>query len=351
MTKKVLAVLLAVCLFVSALPLTVSAADSDFTIENGVLIKYNGLGGDVTIPDGVTSIRELAFSFCHGVTSVNIPHSVISIDEDAFFACAGLADINVASGNPEYVSVDGVLYTKDMSTLLICPHGKQGRFIIPAGVTNISERAFFHCSGLTGITIPISVTSIGWCAFAFCSSLSAVYYAGTEEQWNQIDISDDNEPLKDALRHYNGTEISDTDIVASGSCGTMITKARWSLDKNGTLTINGTGATCDGGPGPSYVPWLKEYADDVKKVVIQNGITKIAAYSFSGCANLSSVLIPDSVTEIGSAAFVKCSALQNVTIPANMTSIDTSAFILCAGLTRIDVALNNTTFVSVNGAL
>ena len=60
------------------------SSNNDFEIENGVLVKYTGAGGDVVIPDGVTSIGDWAFSRCEGLTSVTMPDSVTSIEDHAF---------------------------------------------------------------------------------------------------------------------------------------------------------------------------------------------------------------------------------------------------------------------------
>ena len=68
---------------------------SDFIIENGVLKKYVGPGGDVVIPEGVTSIGKGAFSGCHLLTAVTIPNTVVSIEDWAFDACGALRDITI----------------------------------------------------------------------------------------------------------------------------------------------------------------------------------------------------------------------------------------------------------------
>lgn len=71
------------------------SSNNDFEIENGVLVKYTGAGGDVVIPDGVTSIGDWAFSRYEGLTSVTIPDSVTSIGDWAFCECASLTNIAI----------------------------------------------------------------------------------------------------------------------------------------------------------------------------------------------------------------------------------------------------------------
>ena len=102
----------------------------DFVIENGTLLRYNGKGSNVVIPEGVTKIDYSAFSCCADITSINIPDSVKKIDVCAFYGCTGLISIN-----------------------------------IPNSVTEINNKTFYGCGGLTSINIPDSVKEIGWCAF------------------------------------------------------------------------------------------------------------------------------------------------------------------------------------------
>jgi glucan-binding YG repeat protein len=78
---------------------------------------------------------------------------------------------------------------------------------IPDGVKYIGISTFGNCSSLTSITIPHSVTSIEPSAFAGCESLADVYYKGTEEQWNLISISNDNDWLLKATIHFLGEPI------------------------------------------------------------------------------------------------------------------------------------------------
>lgn len=167
----------------------------------------------VTIPDSVTSIGEGAFNHCTGLTSITMPDSVTSIG--GFYNCTSLTSITI----PDSVTSIGEYAIRDCTSLTDVTIGNSvtsignGAFsgctklttiIIPDKVTSIGNQAFRDCTSLKDITIPDSVTSIERRAFWGCTGLTDVYYTGTQEQWNQINISIDyNLDLINATKHYN----------------------------------------------------------------------------------------------------------------------------------------------------
>ena len=148
---------------------------SDFVIENGVLKNYTGPGGDVVVPEGVTSIGGWAFvDRCKSLTSLTLPQSLTSIDSWGFSICTSLTSIIVFEENQTYTSKDGIIYSKDMKQLLLCPQGKTGSISLPQGLTSIGKRAFYGCTSLTSITLPYGVKTIEEKAFAGCASITEI---------------------------------------------------------------------------------------------------------------------------------------------------------------------------------
>ena len=134
----------------------------------------------VTIPGTVTSIGSFAFYGCAGLTSVTIPASVTSIGDGAFAACTKLTSFTVAAGNTSFITLGGVLCDYSKFTLLQCPGGMIGSYVIPAaeGITGIGNYAFAGCSNLISVTISPDVASIGNYAFQNCSALTGVIIQG-----------------------------------------------------------------------------------------------------------------------------------------------------------------------------
>ena len=122
---------------------------------------------------------------------------------------------------------------------------------------------------------------------------------------------------------YNGPK-----IVASGTCGEKVT---WKLDEDGLLTVSGEGEMANYSSSDK-IPWSSY---EIKKVIIEEGITSIGVNAFAYCTGLASVTIPDSVTSIGKYAFEGCSSLTGVTIPDSVTSIEYFAFSECSSLTSV----------------
>jgi len=141
---------------------------TDVIIASGTLIIFPRVTYDGTVYT-VISIDDSAFAGHTGFTgSLIIPDSVTTIGDSAFAGCGG-TEFSVDSNNLYYKSVDGLLMSKDGTTVIACPIGKTGLLIMPDGVTTIGHDAFCNCCGFTGnLIIPDGVTTIGHDAFCNC---------------------------------------------------------------------------------------------------------------------------------------------------------------------------------------
>lgn len=140
------------------------------TQNSCTITGYTGSGGDVVIPNGVTTIGNGIFQFNTSITSVVIPDSVTTIGDNAFDQCESLKTVTFGTNSQ---------------------------------LTTIGVSAFSFCPMIESISISDSVTSIGKNAFYYCNSLSTVYYGGTAEEWADISIdSTGNDKLTSATVYY-----------------------------------------------------------------------------------------------------------------------------------------------------
>ena len=314
------------------------------------ITRYKGPdSGEVVIPKIIAGyevkwIGYAAFRDCIGITSIVIPDSVISIDRSVFSGCTSLAEITVSPDNKNYSSVDGVLFNKDGSELIIYPKGNgRSAYTVPDGVTSISGSAFSGCTSLKEIVIPDSVTIIGSSAFEGCTSLSKVklsnnlriirertFYDCTSLA--EIVIPDSVTEISGRIdtEYYGGAFIGCTslaEIVIPDSVteiGESAFKGCTSLSKV-KLPKNLTG-----------INWgVFSDCKSLAEIVIPDSVTSIGGYAFSGCTSLTEIVIPDSVTSIDRSAFYRCTSLSKVNLPKKLTTIDGGIFRDCTSLKEI----------------
>ncbi len=135
----------------------------------------------------VTGIENSAFCHCTGLTSITIPSSVINISGKAFDDCNDLAYIKVVPDNPNYSSLNGVLYNKAKTEIIKVPCAIIDSITIPSNVICINDNAFSCCKRLTSIMIPACITMIKENAFDGCESLENINVSPDNSKYVSID--------------------------------------------------------------------------------------------------------------------------------------------------------------------
>lgn len=266
---------------------SITLPDSITHIDNGAF------GGcpleSITIPDSVTYIGNSAFGECTKLSSVKIPANVMYIDYAPFVGCSNLESIIVDENNPEYCSVDGVLFNKEKTVIIQYPIGKKdAEYSIPRGVTSIGNGTFYGSKSLSAITIPHGVTNIEGNAFGACINIS------------EIEIP---ESVTSIGRSAFCDCIGLTAITISDNVRTIGYRAFYN-----TYYYNAGSKT----ENPLYLGNHIIHANDSLSgdYTIREGTKTIAEYAFIWCDKLTSITVPESVTNINIKAFYGCTKLK-----------------------------------------
>ena len=292
----------------------------------------------VSLPDGVTSIGEEAFKECSSLTTINLPNSITTIGANAFNGTKLTGPLNIPSslvslGDNAFNGCGGITGTllfpgalENISKNAFAGCTGVEEIILPRGVLTISDGAFNNCSGVQRLWLTNSIKTIGASALSGMKNLKKIYFSGTYLDWDtNIQWADDkgysNFPVGPTL----------TEEKASGSCGEALT---WSLSTAGDLTVSGTGDMADF--AATGAPWA-EYRDQIKLVILGQGVTSIGSSAFQDCKNLETVSLPGSLTALGEAAFLRCGELTNVKLPASLESVGEDCFTGCEKLELLNL--------------
>lgn len=235
---------------------------SGFIIFGSTLVDYVGEGGDVVIPDGITTVSGSAFY-------------------------------------EEHTTVNSVVF--------------------PEGVETLGSNLFNGAHELTSVTLPASLKTIEGAAFYSCMKLSDIYYGGTPEQWREISVGVSNDEIFDTTIHFaDGTSAVASELGAPE--GVIL----WQFSEGtGKMTVSGSAEMEDfryrNDPGRANCGLVTE-------LVIEDGVPNIGDYAFAGFSQITSVTIPDSVKSIGTGAFAGCTSLETIYIGSGVTEMGTDIF-------------------------
>ncbi|MCR4895235.1 MAG: leucine-rich repeat domain-containing protein [Lachnospiraceae bacterium] len=392
-TRKLMGVLLLILALV-VLQLPYAEADaatsaSNFSITaDGVLTKYTGTEGKVTIPSSVLTVATDAFKDNTHITSVTIPDSVEKIEAYAFWGCANLQSVSIGSGLKEigdYVFAN----CKGLSTMTI-----------PGNITTIGIKAFEDDVNLTDITIPYQTFHIHETAFDGCSRLvihaiegTAAYKyatdfyvrqaqmpeyedvaeytgdettpengegeggsdAGDEAEAGNAEGSATGDPEEDPLTFHftpssDGTYYgSDANLyVTGGSAGKQLSSVHIVGNRAVFFMDNADGNVYYGNHQP-----VSPEGEDGEAQVAENGTRSavtdslipkytivdgriVADQAYYKRSDLNHITLPETITSIGQFSYAR-SSVNHIDLPEGLTEIGYGAFYHCDRLQSVEI--------------
>ena len=322
---------------------------------------------NVMIPEGVTKIGKFAFNKCP-IENIIIPDSVEVIDENAFANCDKLTSITFGNGLQEIrrSAFNGCTALREL--------------VLPSSLTSVGSSAFWGCDSLNSIVFPTSLTSIESYAF-YCEQLKLVYYCGTAEEWDSLEIAYNAKFSRDLVYFYSAeapTErgyfwryVNDIPTVWSEYIPLPENKFYFTSNGDGTCTLefilklnnpevvvpsispDGETVTVIGYCAfsndvgiksitiPDSVITIEGHAfssiASLTSITLGQGVKTIEDYAFEGLGGLKEITIPDSVESIGIRAFSGCTALETVTLGSGIKAIPENCFYECRSLKNVTI--------------
>lgn len=192
-----------------------AAQTDEFVLAgDGVLLKYQGKGGAVTIPDTVKVLSD-AFFRCDTLTEVTLGKNVEVVGPYAFAYCTSLRDVQFNASlrvigdyafafceNLRSIKLPANVTEIGTSAFFYCTLLR--RFEANEALLSIGADAFNYCNHLTSVSLGCDLREVGDYAFYECYILVGVTYDGTPDEWEQISMGQGNAMLTDAARNYLG---------------------------------------------------------------------------------------------------------------------------------------------------
>lgn len=361
--------------------------EGTYTIEG-----YDGENEIVEIPshiDGiaVTEIGHYGLYNDGDFVKLIIPETIEIIGNNALTCNGKLMDVEVHEDNPYFCDVDGVLYNKEVTTIVYYPEGREDKtytlpetvtelgeycfhytnietlslpkklkkinnrafygasklkeVVLPTGLESIGSGAFYYCENLTEIAIPDSVVSLGDYCFSSCYNLKNVHLGSGLNELGDSALGSGNSLRQISVASDNKAFVAENDVLFNKDKTVLIKYPSYKTDTDYTL--------------PSTVKTIKSdsfnQVEYLEKIELPDTLECIEDEAFGGLKALKYVNIPDSVTYFGY-NFMHCESLERAYIGKSVEFVELySTFGDCHSLKSIEVSADNPNYSSKDGVL
>ena len=270
---------------------------------------------EIPLPDGLESLGNYVFQDTPGLRKLRLPASLNVLGEQALYIGSGshLYAIHTAADNPAYVSVDGVLFSKDMTKLIKYPSAKRPAiYRVPETITEIAGDAFAHTNYLHRIELPKSLRVLGSGAFSFCNHIEELVIPETVEGIPSYAFfcceRMERLILPSRVAYLGYESICNCSMLRELKLPSGFTQPDYAA-------VGGN--------------------ERLEELVIPEGVTELNNSALIDNTGLRRIVLPSTLTAIWDHAFQRCSSLEEIVIPENVEYIDDEAFLGCIALKRV----------------
>ena len=317
--------------------------------EQTEIVFIPKVSGDITIPEGITSLPDSAFFGCNELTGISLPNSLKSVGRYAFTHCNKLnytADEWLKylgdDSNPYRILV-GIkefaenYYINEQTEIIaggVFEGGYVAEITIPEKVISIGDYAFSGCENLTQVVLPQNLKEIGYSAFRNCINLQKINIPSKLEKI-----------IATAFDGCNSLELKEYDnayyLGNDENPYLMLYRVKDNSISECEISPN---AKFIYGQAFYYCGWLTE-------ITVPDSVSFLGEAAFSNCTYLENATLPDSIAELPAYAFNECNSLTSIILPENLISIDSYAFGYCYNLKEIalPVSLKKIALSAFNG--
>ena len=330
--------------FCSGFTGSISFPASVTNIGNSAFYRCENISGDLILPENLQFLGDFAFDYCYGLDGKLVIPDQAVLPSTSFIGETGICEIQLGENNPNYLSYDGILYTKDGKTALLCPPGKSGDFTILDTTEVIGDYAFAYCDKLTGeLVLPDGLKRIGKRAF-YEHALTCELVLPDGLEYIGESAFDFSFPGYETKRPgFTG------DLVIPDSVTEIGDSAFSSNDFGGVLVL------------PKNITAIQKpfsYCRFSGQLVIPDSVERISEYAFSSDSDRpmfyepqGELAFPSNLKSIGERAFSGYGMTGTLEIPASVSSIGDYAFVACTSLEAFDVDDGSDFFSACEGVL
>lgn len=260
------------------------------------------------------AIGNYAFKDCTALSAIELPASLTSIGRDGkestsrvnvFDGCTQLASISIAESNATYASKDGVLYTKDFTTLIMCPQGKTGEFTFISELETVADGGLENLGGITAVVVSAGFNNL---TSALLNSFATGQIVDEYFDWDNYEY---------VYVYEYSTSV--TEIRIDSENRSYSAEGLIVYDKAKTKLLFTLQAGIEG------------------TLSVSEGVTEIGDEAFATCSSLTEVTLPASLRVIGASAF-RGTGITEITVPANVETMGEAVFKDCSDLATLTFA-------------